>query len=146
MELIDTIRIQKAKYTRLQDADFDQLEFGQYVSDHMFLCSYEQGSWKNPQVIPFQDLSVSPTALVLHYGQSVFEGMKAFRMKNGSINIFRLQKHHERFNRSLDRMCMPSIPLDLFQSALEELVRTDRDWVRAARCGMPLQPLLRRPR
>ncbi|MFL5740438.1 MAG: branched-chain amino acid aminotransferase [Flavisolibacter sp.] len=129
MQLVDTIRIQKAKYTRLQDADLDQLEFGQYVSDHMFLCTYEQGAWNNPQVIPFQDLTVSPTALVLHYGQSVFEGMKAFRMKDGSVNIFRLQKHHERFNRSLDRMCMPAIPFELFQSALQELVRTDRDWV-----------------
>ncbi len=66
---------------------------------------------------------------MLHYGQSIFEGMKAFRMQDGSINIFRIDKHHDRINASLDRMCMPPIPFDLFTTALHGLVQADKDWV-----------------
>jgi branched-chain amino acid aminotransferase len=129
MELIETIPVQKVKYTGLQDADLGDLEFGKYVSDHMFLCHYENGEWQAPRILPFGNLSLSPLALALHYGQSIFEGMKAFRMQDGSVNIFRIEKHHERLNRSLLRMCMPLIPYELFRAALQQLVGLDRDWV-----------------
>jgi branched-chain amino acid aminotransferase len=129
MELVETIRIQKAKYTALQDVNLDQLEFGKYYSDHMFVCNYAQGCWQEARILPFQNLSISPVALALHYGQAVFEGMKAFYMEDGRINIFRIEKHHQRLNRSLHRMCMPPVSLDLFTAALKELVQLDRDWV-----------------
>lgn len=105
------------------------LPFGKIPTEHMFIAEYADGQWNNPRIIPFQDLVMSPFALCLHYGQTVFEGMKAFRTADGKINIFRAGKHHERFNRSLQRMCMPEVPEELFHNALNELVALDRDWV-----------------
>jgi branched-chain amino acid aminotransferase len=143
MEMIQPIRIQKSKYTSLQDVDMEELEFGKYISDHMFICPYKNGDWQQPEIKPFQDLSLSPATLALHYGQSIFEGMKAFRLEDGRINIFRIDKHHERLNRSLTRMCMPSIPFELFQSALMELVRLDSDWVpKAEGTALYIRPLV----
>ena len=129
METLLHIPITKTSHSRLNEVNWKQAEFGKYVSDHMFACTYKNGEWQDPEIVPFQNISLSPTTLALHYGQSVFEGMKAFRMEDGSVNIFRIEKHHARINRSLDRMCMPSIPFDLFVSALEQLVSLDAAWV-----------------
>ncbi len=124
-----TIPVEKTKHSRLHEVDWKALQFGKYVSDHMFICTYRKGDWQEPQIQPFQNISLSPTALALHYGQSIFEGMKAFRMQDGRINIFRIDKHFERINASLDRMCMPPIPYDLFITALQQLVAVDSAWV-----------------
>jgi branched-chain amino acid aminotransferase len=121
--------VTKAKTSNLHQVDWKNLSFGKYVADHMFICTYKEGEWQAPEIKPFQNISVSPTMLALHYGQSIFEGMKAFRMQDGSINIFRIDKHFERINASLDRMCMPPVPYDLFTAALHQLVQLDRDWV-----------------
>ena len=129
METLTKFRTTKTKNSKLAQIDWDHLEFGKYVSDHMFVCDYLNGEWKEPSIMPFENLSISPVALALHYGQSIFEGMKAFYMEDGNINIFRIKKYHERINRSLERMCMPSIPRDLFEEALIQLVQLDRDWV-----------------
>jgi len=143
MEAVNDVVVTPTKKSNIDSVDWNNLEFGRYVSDHMFICKYENGEWQEPQVVPFQNLSLSPNTLALHYGQSVFEGMKAFRMKDGSINIFRIDKHHQRFNKSLERMCMPPIPFDLFQSALTELVRTDKDWVPSAEnAALYLRPIV----
>ncbi len=123
------IPVEKTTHATLHQVDWNDLPFGKYVSDHMFICRYKAGEWQEPKVQPFQNLSLAPTALALHYGQSVFEGMKAFRMHDGAINIFRIEKHHERLNASLRRMCMPSIPYGLFAAALQQLVRVDEAWV-----------------
>ncbi len=104
-------------------------EFGAVISDHMFVANYEAGKWNNPKVVPYQNLSLNPAILALHYGQSVFEGMKAFKMQDGTVSIFRIEKHLERLNKSLDRMCMPTIPADLFHAALLAYVKTDLNWV-----------------
>ena len=121
--------ITKATASLLPDVDWKALEFGKYVSDHMFTCTYKAGEWQQPEIKPFQNISLSPTALALHYGQSIFEGMKAFRMQDGRINIFRIDKHFERINASLDRLCMPPLPYDLFTTALQQLVAVDEAWV-----------------
>lgn len=121
--------IQKTSHSNIDSINWDELEFGRYVSDHMFQCQFSNGSWQQPRILPFQNLSLSPLTLALHYGQSIFEGMKAFYRSDGSINIFRLDKHHERFNKSLHRMSMPMVPYELFRMALEELVRIDKAWV-----------------
>ena len=78
--------------SRLHEVDWDNLPFGQYNSDHMLVCDYIDGQWQTPQVLPFGNFSFSPATLSLHYGQTIFEGMKAFRMDDGRINIFRPQK------------------------------------------------------
>lgn len=115
--------------SRITSVDFSSLEFGKNISDHMLVAIYENGAWGEPEIMPFGDLSLSPAMLSLHYGQSVFEGMKAFRMANGDVNIFRPGRHLDRFNRSLDRMCMPAVPQELFLGGLEELIRVDQKWV-----------------
>ncbi|HYC29656.1 MAG TPA: branched chain amino acid aminotransferase, partial [Chitinophagaceae bacterium] len=113
METILDIPVRKTTVSRLDEVAWNELEFGKYMSDHMFTCHYRSGSWQQPRILPFQDISIPPTALALHYGQSVFEGMKAFRMEDGNINIFMMERHHQRLNRSLDRMCMPEIPYEI---------------------------------
>ncbi len=129
MEQLTAIPVQKIRTSKLAEADFENLEFGKYISDHMLICDYESGEWEQPQIMPFANFSISPAALALHYGQTVFEGMKAFRMIDGSINIFRLDKHYERFVKSLERMCMAVVPRDIFSESLMALVETDNAWV-----------------
>lgn len=118
--------------SRLASLDLSNPEFGKECSDHMFTAEYEGGQWTKFQIVPFGNLEISPSMLALHYGQSVFEGMKAFRMCDGRISIFRPDRHLARFNRSLDRMCMPQIPKDLFFSAITELLSIDHEWVPSA--------------
>ena len=143
MEAVSEIILRPTMASKIDAVDWEHLEFGKYVSDHMFLCTYKKGDWQEPQIIPFQNISLSPTALALHYGQSIFEGMKAFRMKDGSINIFRIEKHHHRLNKSLDRLCMPVVPFHLFSTALRELVRLDKDWVPSAESSaLYIRPLI----
>ncbi|MEO7984184.1 MAG: hypothetical protein ABI688_08895, partial [Bacteroidota bacterium] len=135
MELLTGITVRKTNHSKIKEVDFNALEFGKYVADHMLVCDYADGEWQSPVILPFANLSLNPSTLALHYGQTVFEGMKAFRMSAGSggtderINIFRLDKHYERFGRSLDRMCMAVPPREIFTEGLLKLVETDRDWV-----------------
>ncbi len=121
--------VQKTTHSRLTETDFKNLEFGKYISDHMLLSDWKDGEWSEPVIVPFGELMMTPAILALHYGQSIFEGMKAFKRNDGSINIFRPQKHHDRMNKSLDRMCMPSIPYEMFIQSLHALIEIDKDWV-----------------
>lgn len=129
--MIDTldIKITKTTTSRLSQVDFSDLPFGKIFSDHMFVADYEDGEWKNFQIVPFGDLSFSPAISSLHYGQSFFEGLKAFRQQDGSIVTFRPYKNAERFNKSAERMCMPELPEEVFVKSIAALVEVDRDWV-----------------
>jgi branched-chain amino acid aminotransferase len=109
--------------------DTKSVPFGKVPTEHMFIAEYKNGGWHNAQVTPFHDLTMSPLALCLHYGQTVFEGMKAFVMENGKINVFRIEKHYDRFVKSLERMCMPLVPEKLFTDAIKQLVSLDASWV-----------------
>lgn len=124
-----SIAVERAKTSRIGEVDFKNLEFGHHLSDHMLVVDYENGQWVSPRVVPYGDIRVSPAILSLHYGQSVFEGLKAFRTKSGDINIFRPQKHLARLNRSLERMVMPSVPEEIFLSGLQTLLEIDKKWV-----------------
>src|ERR1051326_2116535 len=106
MELTTEIKIRRIPHSRIHEVDFERLEFGKHISDHMLICDYHDGQWDEPLVVPFSNLSLSPATMAFHYGQTVFEGMKAFRTEDGRINIFRMDKHYDRFVRSLERMCM----------------------------------------
>lgn len=123
------IAIKKTSSSQLSKVDFNHLDFGKYISDHMVMANYHNGSWQNPEIIPYGELPMSPAMLALHYGQSIFEGMKAFKMKDGNINIFRLKKHHQRLIKSLDRMCMPQISEAMFTQSLHRLIELDNQWV-----------------
>lgn len=129
MELLTQIKVKRTNHSKIKDADLANLEFGKYVADHMLICDYADGEWQQPMILPFANLSLNPATLALHYGQTVFEGMKAFRMTDGRINIFRMEKHYDRFVRSLDRMCMAIPPKEIFTDGLMKLIETDKDWV-----------------
>ena len=126
---VSTIKINRVTKSRIKEIDFSNLEFGKYMADHMTVVDFENGSWGNPEIVPYGEILLSPATMALHYGQTIFEGMKAFRMKDGNINIFRIKKHHDRIQKTLDRMCMPQIPEDLFYQSLTALVELDREWV-----------------
>jgi branched-chain amino acid aminotransferase len=127
--LTSSIPVERIKKSTIHEVDFNNLEFGKHISDHMLVAEYDNGQWGAPSIMPFQDIKMSPAILSLHYGQSVFEGMKAFRTKDGSINIFRPHKHLDRINKSLDRMCMPRIPEEMWLSSLQSLIEVDEQWV-----------------
>lgn len=135
METVTAIEVRKARQSKVQEVDFSALEFGRYVSDHMLVCDYDQGEWQQPIIVPFANLSLSPATLALHYGQTVFEGMKAFRMSpdagaaEGKVNIFRMERHYDRFARSLDRMCMAVPSAEIFTEGLMKLVELEKAWV-----------------
>lgn len=129
MEIIADIPVRKTSHSRINEVNFEALEFGKYIADHMLVCDYANGEWKQPQIVPYANLSLSPSALALHYGQTVFEGMKAFRMHDGRINIFRMERHYDRFVKSLERMCMAVPPKEIFVEGLSQLIELDKAWV-----------------
>jgi branched-chain amino acid aminotransferase len=142
-ELTTSIPTRKVAHSRIHEVDFDNLEFGKYVSDHMLICDYSGGEWQRPQIVPFANLSLNPATLALHYGQTVFEGMKAFRMSDGDINVFRIDKHYDRFTRSLDRMCMAVPPKEIFTEGLLKLIETDKAWIpKQAGASLYLRPFV----
>lgn len=109
----------------------DNLIFGKLFTDHLFVMDYDQekGGWFNPTIQPYTDFHISPAAMVLHYGQAIFEGMKAYRHKSGKIALFRPEKNFERLNNSARRMCMPEVDIDFVLKALNELIKIDSEWV-----------------
>ncbi len=137
------IEIQKKAQGTANQVDWDNLPFGRVFSDHMFVMDYEDGQWKNPVIKPFDDLKLSPATSVLHYGQTFFEGMKAYKTDDGEVLLFRPEENARRFNVSGERMCMPEVPVDLFMEALKTLLDIDRDWVPAnPECSLYIRPFM----
>ncbi|WP_026463248.1 branched-chain amino acid aminotransferase [Adhaeribacter aquaticus] len=129
--MVDTqqIQIQKTAKSRLPEVDFASLEFGQTFSDHMLVADYVNGEWQAPSIIPFGDFSLSPANPALHYGQAIFEGLKAYKNESGEISVFRPQANLRRMNLSADRLCMPAYPEETFLEGLKELLRLDAAWI-----------------
>ncbi len=123
------IQVEKVATSRLSEFDPANIQFGKQYADHMLVCDYENGQWGTPRIVPYGTIEMSPATTVLHYGQAIFEGVKAYRQENGEIVIFRPDKNWERFNRSAERMAMPAIPEDLFLEGLRQLIKTDSGWV-----------------
>ena len=123
------IKLSKVKSSKISKVDFSDLGFCKYYTDHMFVCEYENNDWKNFRIIPFQDLNLSPACTTLHYGQTIFEGLKAYKNEKDEILIFRPDKNAKRFNSSAERMCMPSFPEKYFINSIEELLKIEKDWV-----------------
>ena len=96
----------------------------------MFCCTYDQGAWQNPRITPYGPISLDPSAKAFHYGQAIFEGMKAFKDDHGSVFLFRPDQNIARFNKSAERLAIPEFPEALFFEALKTLVDIDRDWVK----------------
>ncbi len=125
------LNIERVLTSRLTATDLENLPFGMVYTDHMFMCDFENGRWQNARIIPFSYLPMSPASPAIHYGQSIFEGMKAHRSKNDEILLFRPHDHWKRLNISAERMCMPLLPENIFMDGLRELISLDRDWVPA---------------
>ncbi|MEZ5591992.1 MAG: branched-chain amino acid aminotransferase [Gammaproteobacteria bacterium] len=127
--MLDNLSIQHVERSRLPDVDFDTLGFGGVYSDHMFIMDYEQGEWRNPRIVPYGPLPLAPGVASLHYSQSVFEGMKAFRGVDGVIRLFRPDMNAARLQASCERLCMPSVDTALFIAAIKKLVALDQAWI-----------------
>ena len=123
------IKVTKTGHSRLQDLDFENIPFGRVFSDHMFIADYENGAWGDFRIEPFERFAMHPAAMVLHYGQAVFEGMKAAKTADGQPVFFRPELHARRLNLSSARMCIPELPEDLFLEALHLLVGMDSAWI-----------------
>ncbi|UOQ99222.1 branched-chain amino acid aminotransferase [Hymenobacter sp. 5317J-9] len=126
------IRTQPTTASRLASVDFDHLEFGKAFSDHMFAVDFVNGEWQEAQIVPYGDMVVSPANSALHYGQAIFEGMKAYHQHDGGVALFRPLDNWARLNSSAERMCMPTIPEELFMNGLRELLKLDAAWVPSA--------------
>lgn len=125
------MKITKISQSKIQDVDFSHLKFGTTFTDHMLICTYQQGKWGKPEIKPFQPISISPATQVLHYGQAVFEGMKAFKNEAGKVLLFRAEDNYHRFNQSAKRVCIPEIPKEIFIDGLHQLLSLDSEWVKA---------------
>lgn len=123
------ITITKTKDSKISNLDFNNIPLGKSFTDHMFICDYENGKWKNPEIKPLEAIPTHPAAMALHYGQAIFEGMKATMGTDGTPMLFRPEKNAARLNFSAARMGMPDFPEDLFVEALKELVALEKSWI-----------------
>jgi branched-chain amino acid aminotransferase len=110
--------------------DTSSLGFGKYYSDYMFVMDYQsEHGWHNPRIAPYEPLTLDPSAMVFHYGQAIFEGMKAYKGADGSIQLFRPEKNMNRLNQSCDRLCIPPIDEEYLLRAIKQLILTEKDWI-----------------
>lgn len=123
------IKVNKISESRIGEVDMANIQFGKNYSDHMLVAYYENGAWQQPEIMPYNNLSLSPATTFMHYGQAIFEGIKAYKTADGEPIIFRPRDNWKRMNRSAERMAMPHITEDIFIDGLRELVNLDRNWV-----------------
>jgi branched-chain amino acid aminotransferase len=123
------ILIQRTERSKLQELSFDNLPFGKYFSDHMLEADCENGEWKNVEIKPYQPLLLNPSVAALHYGQAIFEGIKAYKNDKGDAFIFRPYENYKRFNISAERMQMPQVPAEIFVEGMKKLVALDKNWI-----------------
>jgi len=123
------LHIEKVTTSSIHEVDFTNLVFGKTFTDHMFECDYKDGTWQTPTIKPYGPMTMYPGAKVFHYGQAVFEGMKAYKDDNDDVFLFRPDQNIERINLSSKRMAIPEFPKDVFLDALHTLVGMDKDWI-----------------
>ncbi|HLK28961.1 MAG TPA: branched-chain amino acid aminotransferase [Puia sp.] len=143
--MIDTmgIKITKAAVSKLREMDFDNLPFGKYFTDHMLEADYENGEWKSVEIKPYQPLLLEPSTMALHYGQAIFEGIKAYKDTKGEAFIFRPDDNFKRFNLSAERMEMPTVPEEIFIEGMKQLINLDKNWIpEKADCSLYIRPLM----
>ena len=137
------IDIEKTAISKISQIDFANLEFGATYSDHMFAVDFRGEEWKNPKVLPFQNISMSPATAALHYGQTIFEGLKAFRGAGNEILVYRPHAHCRRLNKSAERLCMPQVSEEMFLEGLNQLLALDHEWVpNIDGCSLYIRPMM----
>ncbi len=140
---MDTIKITKTENSKLSELDFNNIPLGKIFTDHMFICDYDNGSWHNPRIEPIHDIPTHPATMALHYGQAIFEGMKATLNAEGTPLLFRPNKNAARLNFSARRMGMPELPISIFAEGLKKLVALDKAWIPSKKgSAMYLRPFM----
>jgi branched-chain amino acid aminotransferase len=124
------IEIIKAATSKINQVDFDNLHFGEIFTDHLFECDFTNGEWQKPVIKPYAPFLLDPSAKVFHYGQAIFEGMKAYKDEQDDVWLFRPLENFKRFNNSAVRMAMPEVPETVFMDGLKQLLQLERDWVK----------------
>ncbi|MCK5400781.1 MAG: branched-chain amino acid aminotransferase [Flavobacteriaceae bacterium] len=124
------IEVIKTQNSKINEVDFNSLSFGEIFTDHMFECDFINGKWQKPKIRPYEALTIDPSARVFHYGQAVFEGMKAYKDDNDVIWLFRPDENFKRINKSAARLAIPEFPEDYFFEGLKELLKLDREWIK----------------
>ena len=137
------IQIQPIGKSRIDEVDFNNLAFGRSFADHMLIAEYANGAWQSMTIQPYGPLSYQPAMMSIHYGQSIFEGMKGYRSKKGDVLVFRPQENLKRFNKSAVRMCMPEVPEEIFLGGLKKLLEIDQAWVPDKEgCSLYIRPFM----
>jgi branched-chain amino acid aminotransferase len=124
------IHISKISTSKIESVDFENLPFGEVFTDYMLTCDFINGKWEEPTIVPYAPFLMDPSSKVFHYGQAIFEGMKAYKDENDSVWLFRPEENFARFNKSAVRMAMPEVPESVFMEGLNQLVDLEREWVR----------------
>lgn len=124
---MNTVLVQKSK---ISNVDFDNLNFGEIFTDHMFVCDFINGKWGAPEILPYQPIQLDPSSSVFHYGQAVFEGMKAYKDDEDRVWMFRPDQNFERINKSSKRLSIPEFPKEYFFEGLKKLLAIDKEWIR----------------
>ncbi|MFT5257183.1 MAG: branched-chain amino acid aminotransferase [Arenicella sp.] len=123
------IEIKHIEKSKIASVDFNNLPFGSVYSDHMLTCTFKDGKWQEPIITPFEPISLDPSAKIFHYGQSIFEGMKAYKDAEGTTLLFRPLENCKRLNKSAERLVIPQIPEEIFMSGLKALLKIDEAWI-----------------
>lgn len=128
--ILNNLKLTKVATSKIDTFDFEDLKFGAKFTDHMLICEYKNGEWGQVEIKPYSPITLDPSARVFHYGQAIFEGMKAYKDNNNDIWLFRPDQNFERFNKSAIRLAMPAIDEERFIEGLKELIKVEKDWVR----------------
>lgn len=123
------IKVNKIAESRINQFDQNNIQFGRLYSDHMLVAHYENGAWSNPEIVPYGNLSLSPATTFMHYGQAIFEGVKAYKDADGKGRIFRPMDNWKRMNKSAMRMAMPDVPKEIFVDGMQKLIELDQAWI-----------------
>ncbi len=124
------IEIIKAPTSKINEVDFENLSFGSVFTDHLFECDFKNGEWQKPVIKPYAPFLLDPSSRVFHYGQAIFEGMKAYKDEDDAIWLFRPDENYRRFNKSAVRMAMPEVPENIFMEGLNQLLKLDEAWIK----------------
>lgn len=127
----EDFKVTKTKNSKLASLDLNNIPFGKYFTDHMLEVNYDNGNWGEAEIKPYGPITIDPACAALHYGQAIFEGIKAYKSEDGEVYIFRPEDNFHRFNNSAKRMEMPEVPEEIFIDGMKQLVKLDEDWIPA---------------
>ena len=130
LDIQSEIDIVKSESSKINEVDFENLSFGSTFTDHMLQCDFKNGAWEKPIIKPYEPFLLDPSAKVFHYGQAIFEGMKAYKDENDGVWLFRPEENFKRFNKSAFRMAMPNVPENIFMEGLKKLLQIEKEWVK----------------